>query len=421
MNGTVHPDFENVGQVLERQVDRHAGGAAVCVYHRGEPVVDLWGGLRNAAGSPWESDTMAPSYSTTKGAASTVVHCLVDRGLLDYDERVATWWPEFAQGGKQDVTLRHVMSHTSGLYHLRQMLDSADDMLDWEIVTNALARAEPAHPPGERTGYHGLSYGFIVGEIIQRVTGRLFPDVVREELAEPLGLDGMYVGAPEDVLPRAAQLIQPEGGLNLEGPQWVERIAGCVEHGLALLGFGLPLQGIFDLAPRGITSMDFSSSEVLRVAMPSVNGLFTARSLARMYAALAGGGTLDGVRIVSAEVLMRAIQIQPRAPHAFAWPIDMKWRLGYHRAFTTRGFPDSAFGHYGFGGSGGFCDPARDLGVGLIVNSGAGTPFGDLRTAQIAAAAISAADARAHVPTRGESPQEPIDLLRAREQGGARS
>ena len=139
--------------------------------------------------------------------------------------------------------------------------------------------------------------------------------------------------------------------------------------------------------------MDFSSSEVLEVAMPSANGLFTARSLARMYAALAGGGKLDGERLLSAETVLRATQVQPRTPHAFAWPIDMKWRLGYHRAFTTRGTPDSAFGHYGFGGSGGFGDVARDLAVGLIVNSGAGTPFGDMRTAQIGGAALASADA----------------------------
>jgi CubicO group peptidase (beta-lactamase class C family) len=394
MNGTVHPDFGLVAEVARRQVARHIGGAAVCVYHRGEKVVDLWGGTRDASGAPWEEDTMAPSFSTTKGAASTVVHRLVDRGLLDYDDPVADHWPEFGQAGKDAITLRHVMAHASGLYHLRQMLDSAEDMLEWSAVVAALEAAEPAHPPGERTGYHGLSYGFIVGEIIQRVTGKSFADVVQEELVAPLELDGMYVGAPESALPRAAQLITPERGLSLEGPLWVERIAICIERGLDALGLGLPLQGIFDLAPRGISSMNFSSNEVLRVAMPSVNGLFTARSLARMYAALAAGGELDGVRLLSADVVRRASQVQPKTPHAFAWPIDMKWRLGYHRAFTTRGSPDSAFGHYGFGGSGGYCDLARELAVGLIVNSGAGTPFGDIRTAQIGGAALAAADAR---------------------------
>jgi len=394
MEGWVHPDFGRVAETARRLVARYAGGAAVCVYHRGENVVDVWGGTRDSAGAPWRADTMAPSFSTTKGAASTVVHRLVDRGLIDYDDPVAACWPEFARSGKESITLRQVMAHASGLYHLRQMLDSADDMLDWQKVIAALELAEPAHAPGERTGYHGLSYGFIVGEIIQRVTGKPFARVVQEEIAQPLELDGMYIGAPETELARAAELIRPDKGLMLEGPAWVERIAVFVERRLERLGFGLPLQGIFDLAPRGISSMNFSSDEVLRVAMPSANGLFTARSLARMYAALAGRGTLGDVQLLSADAVMRASQVQPRTPHAFAWPIDMKWRLGYHRAFTTRGAPDSAFGHYGFGGSGGFCDVARDLAVGLIVNSGAGGPFGDVRTAQIGGAALAAADAR---------------------------
>ena len=394
MNGTVHPDFARVAEVLRRQVKRNVGGAAVCVYHRGEKVVDLWGGVRDAAGTPWEEDTMAPSFSTTKGVASTVVHRLVDRGLLDYDDRVIEYWPEFGEAGKQDITLRQVMAHKSGLYHLRQMLDCADDMLVWDTVIHALEQAEPAHPPGERTGYHGLSYGYIVGEIIQRVTGKQFAQVVQDEVAGPLGVDGMYVGAPPEAIGRAARLIPPKRGLTMEAPEWLERAAVCLERGLEWLGFGLPLQGIFDMAPRGISSMDFSAAEVLEVAIPSANGLFTARALARMYAALAGGGEIDGERLLSTEAVLRATQVQPTVPHAFAWPINMKWRLGYHRAFTTRGAPDSAFGHYGFGGSGGFADMARNLAVGLIVNSGAGTPFGDMRTAQIGGAALASADAR---------------------------
>ena len=208
--GMVQPDFRRVEEVLARQVERHEGGAAVCVYYRGEKVVDLWGGARNADGDLWQEDTMAPSYSTTKGVASTVVHRLVDAGRLDYDDPVVEHWPEFGRSGKDEITLRHVMSHSSGLYHLRQMLDSAEDMLDWERVVRGIERAEAAHPPGERTGYHGLSYGYIVGEIIQRVTGKPFAQVVQEEVAEPLAADGMYIGAPPEAIGRAAQLIPPE-------------------------------------------------------------------------------------------------------------------------------------------------------------------------------------------------------------------
>jgi CubicO group peptidase (beta-lactamase class C family) len=286
------------------------------------------------------------------------------------------------------------MAHQSGLYHLRQMLDHAEQMLDWEYVTDAIARAEPVHPPGERSGYHGLSYGFIVGEIIQRVTGQPFSRMVQEQVAEPLGLDGLYIGAPEEALPRAARLIIPERGFLLEGPVVVERAASALQWVLARFGVDTHVGGLLELSPRGLSSLDFSASETLRAAMPSHNGLFTARALAKMYAALAGGGEVEGVRLLSEETVRRLSETQSRPRHAFPWPVDMAWCLGYHRPFTTRGGPEGAFGHYGFGGSGAFAFPRHDLAVGMIVNSGSGTPFADLRMARIATAAIRCATDR---------------------------
>ena len=394
MDGYLHPDFSLVAETLRGQIGRNAGGAAACVYHRGEKVLDLWGGERDEWGTPWEESTLAPSFSTTKGVASTLVHILVDRGLIEYDDPVATHWPEFAQAGKEKITLRHVMSHQSGLYHLRQMLDHADQMLDWETVTSAIARAKPIHPPGKRSGYHGLSYGFIVGEIVRRIARMPFSEVVQKELAEPLKTDGLFVGAPDEAIERAARLIIPRNGLRMESGFIVEQAAGCLQSVLGMFGIRTHVGGILELAPRGIGKLDFSSARTLQVAMPSHNGLFSARSLAKMYAALAGGGTVDGTRLLSKETLHRATQLQSRPGHAYPWPIDMGWRLGYHRAFTTRGKAEGAFGHYGFGGSGAFADPRRELAVGLIVNSGQGTPFGDIRTAQIATAAIRSVDER---------------------------
>ena len=147
---------------------------------------------------------------------------MVDRGLLEYDAPVAKYWPRFGQAGKQDITLRHVLAHQSGLYHIRQMIDDAARMLDWTYMIDAIERAEPVHPPGERTGYHGLTYGFLVGEILQRVTGEAFADLVQNELAGPLGLDGLYIGAPDAALGRAAELIWPRAPwaqLRVPGPR----------------------------------------------------------------------------------------------------------------------------------------------------------------------------------------------------------
>jgi CubicO group peptidase (beta-lactamase class C family) len=345
---------------------------------------------------------MSPSFSTTKGVASTLLHMMVDRGLLDYDDPVARHWPEFAQAGKERVTVRHVLAHQSGLYHIRQMVDDAGRMLDWDYMIHAIERTEPAHPPGERTGYHGLTYGYLVGEILQRVTETPFAELVQREVAEPLGLDGLYVGVPEAELHRAAQLIWPErsalqrligGGLS----QGVLRSsAPGLERGAQLLGIQLDLKSIVDsLAPRGIDRFDFGADETLRASIPAANGLFTARSLARMYAALAGWGEIDGVRILSQRTLRRAVRRQSATGELAVIPFDMRWRLGYHGVFTSIGSPRNAFGHFGFGGSGAWADPSRELAVGLIVNAGLGTPFGDSRTARISAAALRAADGRA--------------------------
>jgi CubicO group peptidase (beta-lactamase class C family) len=401
VDGFLHPGFGGVARALKQQLASTPGGAAVCVYHRGECVVDLWGGARNAAGKPWQRDTMSPSFSTTKGVASTLMHIMVDRGLVDYDARVAKYWPEFAQAGKDEITVRHVLSHQSGLYHIRQMVDRAERMLDWDYMVRAIERSEPMHPPGERTGYHGLTYGYLVGEILQRVTGKSFPELVRQVLVEPLDLDGMYVGAPLEALPRSAELIWPKrniiqpvlpGGL---GRRILRASAPALDFGARSIGIQLDVESILDsLAPRGIGSFDFSASKTLRASIPAANGLFTARSLARMYACLAAGGELDGVQLLSQRTLRRALRPQEHSGELAVIPFDMRWRLGYHGVFTTQGSPRNAFGHFGFGGSGGWADPKRELSVALIVNSGLGTPFGDMRIARISAAALTAADRR---------------------------
>jgi CubicO group peptidase (beta-lactamase class C family) len=253
-----------------------------------------------------------------------------------------------------------------------------------------------------------LTYGYLVGEIAQRVTGVAFPDLVYEKIARPLDLDGLYIGTPASELHRAARIFMAKGNIfdvarvvlgrrgSGEIGERVEAGARGIQRLLDRFGIGLDLPSMLDaLAPRGITAFDFSAEATLRAAIPAANGLFTARSLARMYAALAGGGTLDGVRLLSAETLQRATEPQtPPSGARLVIPFDMRWRLGYHGVFTTRGIPRRGFGHYGFGGSGAWADPRRNLAVGFIVNSGLGTPFGDSRTFRISGAALAAANAR---------------------------
>jgi len=407
MDGSVHPDFLPLADALARELRTYPGGAALCVYHRGVCVADLWGGYcDDEARRPWQRDTMSPSFSTTKGVASTVAHVLVDRGLLEYEAPVTDYWPEFGQNGKSAITVRHVLAHQAGLYHIRRMVDRADRMLDWQYMVRAIERAAPAHPPGASTAYHGFTYGFLVGELVQRVTGRLLPQLVRSTIAEPLGLDGLYIGTPATELHRTAKLIWPRRGvlglgarlLRWQGPLIGDVLAGSAalaQRVLDLGGLALDLPSILDaLVPRGLSAFDFGAEETLRVPIPAANGVFTARSLARMYAALAGGGTLDGVRLLSPHTLARATEVQPKCGKRLVVPFDLRWRLGYHGVFTTRGVPQRAFGHFGFGGSGAWADPQRELAVAFVVNSGMGTPFGDFRTARVSGAALACADAR---------------------------
>jgi CubicO group peptidase (beta-lactamase class C family) len=423
IDGALHPDFHPVVRALREQLRGYPGGAAVCVYHRGECVVDLWGGRRDRGGRPWEHDTMAPSFSTTKGVASTLVHVMRDRGALDYDDPVAKHWPEFGQAGKERITVRHVLAHQSGLYHIRQMIDDARRMLDWEHMIHAIEKAEPVHEPGARTGYHGLTYGFLVGELLRRVSGRSFPELVESEIAEPLGLDGMYVGAPAEALPRAAELLWPErrwlggelplGWLGGRTGAHLRAAARTWTQAFALVGVQVDLLSILDaLAPRGIGAFDFGAEETLRASIPAANGLFTARSLARMYAVLAAGGELGGVRLLSRETLAEASRVQDRPRRRAVIPFDMRWRLGYHGVATTKGVPRAAFGHFGFGGSGAWADPRRDLALGLIVNSGMGTPLGDLRIVRMGGAVLEAVSRRPRSFAAGGRVRRPVPSRR---------
>lgn len=394
IEGHIHPDFWPVARTLEQQLQRAplAGGAAVAVFHRGQRVVDIRGGNRDELGNEWTTQTMSVSFSTTKGVISTLLHRLVDQGGIDYEDRVAKFWPEFAQHGKGEITLRHLLCHQAGLYDIRHLVDSAERMLDWEYMTSALAAAVAAHRPGAMSAYHGLTYGWLIGEVIQRVSGRTVSELVRSEIAEPLGLDGFYIGVPDEQIKNVARLVLPSERLarirKLEKP--MKRLQQALSFVRLPLDAGRMAAA---LAPAGIEHFDWSAPATLRACIPAANGTFTARALAKMYAVLAAGGELDGVRLLSSETLRRATEIQTRKIDRVV-PFPMHWRLGYHRAATTRGNPTRGFGHYGFGGSGAWADPEQQLSVALVLNSGLGTPFGDIRTAQIGGAALYCARRR---------------------------
>lgn len=389
IEGHVHPDFAQVASTFGAMLRTRPGGGAACVYHRGVKVVDIWGGANNREGAPWLADTTAPSFSTTKGVMSTLLHVLAEQGKVHYDDPVSRYWPEFAAEGKGNVTVRHLMTHEAGLWRIGEMVTSPQQMLDWDYMVNAVAAARPVHAPGEKHGYHALTYGWLIGGLIERITAEHLSMTLERELVGPLGLDGLFIGLPDEALHRRAMLINGMLRRPAVKDGWQSDLADFMKRSLRMVGVDLD-QFRAALFPFD-TPFDFNAEEVVKARIPAANGQFTARSLARLYAMIAEGGELDGVRLLSpARVgVMGEVRNRTRDQVLF---IPMHWRLGYHRAFAIGARVPNGFGHFGYGGSGAFCDPSRRLAVALTVNGGTGTPTGDARMGRLAGVAVRAAD-----------------------------
>lgn len=410
MRGHVHRDFSAVARALELCVPRSgAGGAAVAVYHRGERVVDLATGTRDAAGAPFEADTLALSMSTTKGVTATALHVLVDRGEVSLDAPVARYWPEFAARGKGAITVRHALAHQAGLYRTAELVDRFEQLYDWDDMVRRLAAAEPAHAPGAATGYHAFTFGWLIGEIVRRVAGtRTFSAALDQLIARPLGLQGLFVGVPDEALPRLADFVGARRLPRLS-PRTSRALRGAARAGLSRLGASTDVDDAASaLFVAELGGVDLDSRALRRAELPAVNGHFDARSLAKLYAALAGGGAIDGARLMS-----RATIDEARRDHTgyFALcrvvPFPLRIKLGYHRAISLGlrvpafgrafdlGVPSpQSFGHFGFGGSGAWADPERELSVAVVTNTFFGRLPLDLRAVAVATAAAWAADRR---------------------------
>jgi CubicO group peptidase (beta-lactamase class C family) len=390
VQGWVSPGFERLRDLFARQLGRGVGGSALCVYHRGQPVCDVWGGARDGDGRPWQRNTVSLSFSTTKGVAATAVHRLADRGLVAYDAPLARYWPEFAQSGKAGITVRQVLSHRAGMYDLRQLANAPAELLDWDLMTDRIARAEPSHLPGRYHAYHAITYGYLVGELLQRVTAAPYSTAIEELVAQPLNLANFHVGAPESALDNAAQLLT--AGTGPRRPTRSRRVAArIVERGLRVAGLPADFsRSMKALSVPGLAAFDWNSRAFLQLGVPSMGGMFSARDLARMYAALAEGGELDGVRLLSAQTLAAATEVQSRAADGVLI-VPMRWRLGYHAVYTFRGPLEDAFGHFGFRGSGGWASPRRRLALGFVTNHGSERPLGDTRIMDLSSLAVRCA------------------------------
>lgn len=378
VDGTVAPGFEAVAAAFAANFAEQGDvGAAVCVFHHGQPVVDLWGGYADREqGREWQRDTLQLVFSTTKGVAATCVHQLVERGVLDLDAPVARWWPEFAQAGKGSIPLRWVLSHEAGLAAVTGAV-TMDDVLGWEGVVEAIAAQAPVWEPGTAHGYHARSYGWILGEVVRRATGRTIGRYFADEVAAPLDLD-FFIGLPEREQGRVARLYPP-----VIAPEEREVMDAFLGPDTLL---GQVLRG-----PSNLFNYDdmWNRPEVLAAEMPSSNGVGTARAIAKLYASLIG--EVDGVRLLAPATVARATEVQVSGPdHVIGLP--MAFGLGFMTPPSPGG--TGAFGHDGAGGSLGMADPAGEWSIGYVMNQMQLGLTGDARSTGLVAATRAAVDAR---------------------------
>lgn len=356
VQGTVDPRFERVREAFLRNF-AEAGelGASVHVIVGGKVVVDLWGGIADReSGRPWERDTLVNVWSSTKGVLATAAHMLVDRGLLDLDAPVARYWPEFAQQGKEAIPVRWLLSHQAGL----PVIDGDEGLpalacQDWGTMTRALAATKPQWEPGTNHGYHTVTFGWLVGEVVRRVTGELPGDFIRREIAEPLGAP-FYLGTPDEVHPQIA---------TLESQPAAVAATPAVAPGPRSLAARSMLLATPALAGHP------NSAGWRRAQMPAMNGHASARGLAQIYSALALDGSAGGVTLMRPATLDRAHTVQAEGPDAV---LVMKTRrsLGFMhpvREYGDQRGPD-AFGHNGAGGSMAFADRTRRVAFGYVMN-----------------------------------------------------
>ncbi|WP_407110395.1 serine hydrolase domain-containing protein [Streptomyces sp. DSM 116494] len=364
IHGVVAPGFEPVREAFTANFARRWDiGAAVCVYQYGLPVVDLWGGVADPeSGRPWRRDTLQLVYSATKGATATAVHMLAERHALDLDAPVAKYWPEFAANGKADLPVRWLLSHRAGLVALDQPVP-LKEALAWRPMTEALAAQGPLWTPGAAHGYHGRTWGWLVGEVIRRVSGCTPGRFFADEIAAPLGLD-FFIGLPAGNRHRVSRMVyrRPDVDLTTVPPESIpEELREQVTAWRDPDSFSNRAYAVTDPA-----EIDFGSPEVQAAELPASNGIGTACALARMYAALIG--EVDGVRLLTQETLESAIKEQSAGKDQVML-VPSRFSDGY--MLPTEACPmtgSRAFGHTGRGGSLGFADPEHGITFGYVMN-----------------------------------------------------
>ncbi|MEX0784393.1 MAG: serine hydrolase domain-containing protein [Dehalococcoidia bacterium] len=365
IHGTVAPGFEPVREAFAANFESgQEAGASFAATVEGEPVVDIWAGTRDIAGTlPWQKDTLVNVFSTTKATVATACAMLVDRGVLDYGQKVAHYWPEFAQNGKADITVGQLLSHQAGIPGITNR--PLENWYDWDAVAEALAAETPWWEPGTANGYHAITFGQLGGELVRRVTGKSFGTFLREEIAGPLGADFLCGFGPEEDA-RCGEVIAP-------AQSFADMPADALMNKIMV---NPPFQ------------LNEANDRAWRAAeIPAANGHANARSCARIMSALACGGEVDGVRLMSEATVEKAIAEQCYRPDLVLLQ-PMRWGAGFMLA--SKDLPISpnprTFGHGGAGGSLAIADLDARASWSYVMNRMASTTVGDVRGGALGAA-----------------------------------
>ncbi|HUA32083.1 MAG TPA: serine hydrolase domain-containing protein [Candidatus Binataceae bacterium] len=364
VQGECDPRFDGVLDVfVENFQKRDELGASVCITAEGRTVVDLWGGKVAEDGPEWSRDTVSIVFSATKGASAICAHMLADRGKLELDAPVTRYWPEFGQAGKESALVAMMLDHSVGLPHLRTQVRNGG-FYDYEYMIGMLEREAPFWVPGTRNGYHGITSAWTVGEMVHRASGKRLGEFFRDEVAGPLGID-FWIGLPEQYESRVAPMIY--------APITDEVRNSRISKAAVADRDSPPFYFLFNMGGFNVNTREARAAEI-----GSANGISNGRGLAGLYAPLANGGSLGGVKLVGADTLTRMALCSVATHDDATLKIPSRFSLGFMKAMDNRRLDNAkncsliisepAFGHVGAGGSIGFADPSCHMSFGYSMN-----------------------------------------------------
>ena len=378
INGYCDERFLEAKKIFEESINSGFElGCAITLEVEGEVVLDLWGGHSDLDKTEeWKEDTIVNVFSTTKGMAAMCLLQLVEKGLIDLDAPVSQYWPEFAAGGKETIPVRYLLCHKSGLCGVREPLEQGS-FADWDLICSELAKQEPFWEPGTAHGYHAITYGHLVGEVVRRVSGKSIGQYFNDEIAVPLNLD-FWIGLPEDKFNRVTNI-------NPDKPGLLQKILMPILSKLPRSLAPGPLKMLLDFAdpttPAGAAfnnpkmsmqagEMEANTAKWRKAEIPAANGHGTARSIAKLYGALAIGGSRDGVHVLSSETIEMARQTESDGKDLVLGQIHTRFGLGFMLGTedVSMGPNKNSMGHGGAGGSLGFADIDNKISLGFTMN-----------------------------------------------------